>query len=286
MSRAALWRQLWLALACALPIGEAAAQPAESSMPGLIVPERVAAPDAGTVPVAIGQAADPWEGFNRAMFAFNEEVDAGLLFPLASAYVGLVPELVRLGVTNFFNNLQDAWSAVNNLLQGKPDRSTVMTLRFAWNSVFGVAGILDLATELGLERTPEDFGQTLGVWGMAPGNYLVLPFFGPSTVRDTIGLPLDLAASPIWAVNDAAFRPWTTALRTLDIRAQLLGASRLLDDIALDRYSFVRNAFLARRMNLVFDGNPPDDYEFEPPAPAPQPAPASEPASEPAPTRP
>ena len=148
-----------------------------------------------------GQAADPWEGFNRAMFAFNEVIDADLLLPLTSAYVGLVPELARMGVTNFFNNLQDAWSAVNNLLQGKPEQSTVMALRFAWNSTFGLAGVLDMATELGLERTPEDFGQTLGVWGMGPGNYLVLPFFGPSTVRDTIGLPLDLAASPIWAVN-------------------------------------------------------------------------------------
>ena len=260
------------ALARVLPVllvlcgGAAAAQPAESVvMPGLIVPERVAAPGAGVMADAAGQAADPWEGFNRAMFAFNEVIDADLLLPLTSAYVGLVPELARMGVTNFFNNLQDAWSAVNNLLQGKPEQSTVMALRFAWNSTFGLAGVLDMATELGLERTPEDFGQTLGVWGMGPGNYLVLPFFGPSTVRDTIGLPLDLAASPIWAVNDASFRPWTTALRTLDIRSQLLGATQLLDNIALDKYSFVRNAFLARRMNLVFDGNPPDDYQFQAP---------------------
>ncbi len=258
-----------LALMLALSFGGAAAQPAESVMPGLIVPERVAAPDAGTLPDAAGQAADPWEGFNRSMFAFNEVIDADLLLPLTSAYVGLVPELVRMGVTNFFNNLQDAWSAVNNLLQGKPEQSTIMALRFAWNSTFGLAGVLDLATELGMERTPEDFGQTLGVWGMGPGNYLVLPFFGPSTVRDTIGLPLDLAASPIWAVNDASFRPWTTGLRTLDIRSQLIGATQLLDTMALDKYSFVRNAFLARRMNLVFDGNPPDDYQFEAPEPEP-----------------
>jgi len=261
------WRPMMLGLALLLALagGGVAAQPAESIMPGLIVPERVAAPDAGTLPDTAGQAADPWEGFNRAMFAFNEVIDADLLLPLTSAYVGLVPELARMGVTNFFNNLQDAWSAVNNLLQGKPEQSTIMALRFAWNSTFGLAGVLDLATELGLERTPEDFGQTLGVWGMGPGNYLVLPFFGPSTVRDTIGLPLDLAASPIWALNDASFRPWTTGLRTLDIRSQLLGATQLLDDIALDKYSFVRNAFLARRMNLVFDGNPPDDYQFQAP---------------------
>ncbi len=263
------WHGLLLAFALVLTLGAARAQPAESSpLPGLMDPDRIGL---GTPrpAAATGDVTDPWETFNRSMFSFNEVIDRDLLFPLTSAYVGLVPELMRLGVTNFFNNLQDAWSAVNNLLQGKPEQSTVMAMRFAWNSVFGVAGILDLATELGLERTPEDFGQTLGVWGFAPGNYLVLPFFGPSTVRDAAGLPLDLAASPLWALNDASFRPWTAVLGTLDIRSQLLGASALLDSIALDKYSFVRNAFLARRMNLVFDGNPPEDYDIEPPAPAP-----------------
>jgi phospholipid-binding lipoprotein MlaA len=215
-----------------------------------------------------GQLADPWESFNRAMFAVNQVLDADLIYPLTSAYVGLVPSLVRQGVSNVFNNAEDLWSAVNNLLQGKLDKSVMMTFRFAWNTVFGVAGILDMATELGIERFPEDFGQTLGVWGMKPGPYLVLPFFGPSTVRDALGLPLDIAASPAYAINQGSFRPVTTVLQILDTRSQLLGATQVLDSIAMDKYSFVRDAFLSRRLRMVFDGNPPEDYEIKTPAPA------------------
>jgi phospholipid-binding lipoprotein MlaA len=213
-----------------------------------------------------GQVADPWEPFNRSIFAFNQELDAGLIYPLTSAYVGLVPSLVRQGVTNFFNNAEDLWSAVNNLLQGKVEQSIAMSFRFAWNTVFGWAGVLDLATELGIERTPEDFGQTLAVWGMPPGNFLMLPFFGPSTVRDALGLPLDIAATPAYAVNQGSFRPVTTVVQILDTRSQLIGASQLLDEIALDKYSFVRNAFLDRRLRLIFDGNPPEAYQLQPPA--------------------
>ena len=213
-----------------------------------------------------GQVADPWEPFNRSIFAFNQELDAGLIYPLTSAYVGLVPSLVRHGVTNFFNNAEDLWSAVNNLLQGKIEQSIAMSFRFAWNTVFGWAGVLDLATELGIERTPEDFGQTLAVWGMPPGNFLMLPFFGPSTVRDALGLPLDIAASPAYGINQGSFRPVTTVVQILDTRSQLLGASQLLDTIALDKYSFVRDAFLERRLRLIFDGNPPEAYELQPPA--------------------
>ena len=213
-----------------------------------------------------GQVVDPWEPFNRAMFRFNQDLDAGLLYPWADAYVTLVPSLVRRGVTNFFNNAEDLWSAVNNLLQGKIEQSIAMSFRFAWNTVFGWAGVLDLATELGIERTPEDFGQTLAVWGMPPGNFLMLPFFGPSTVRDALGLPLDIAASPAYAFNQGSFRPVTTVVQILDTRSQLLGASQLLDTIALDKYSFVRDAFLERRLRLIFDGNPPEAYELQPPA--------------------
>lgn len=220
------------------------------------------------VPAAIessangGHPGDPWEPFNRAMFSFNQELDAGLLHPLASAYVGLVPQLVRLGVTNFFNNVEDLWSAVNNLLQGKVEQSIAMSFRFVWNSVYGVAGILDLATELGIERTPEDFGQTLGVWGVQPGNFLMLPFFGPSTVRDAAALPLDIAATPSFAISDASFRPLVTFIQVLDSRSQLLDATKLLDAIAIDKYSFVRDAFLARRLRLVYDGDPPEEVEY------------------------
>ncbi len=208
---------------------------------------------------------DPWETFNRAMFGVNQVLDDDLLLPLAEAYVELVPSLIRTGVSNVFANAADLWSAVNQMLQGKAENATVMTLRFATNTVFGVAGILDIATELGMERKPEDFGQTLGVWGLPPGNYLVLPFFGPSTVRDAAGLPLDVAASPAFAIDQGSFRPVTTVLQIINTRAGLLGASRALDQIALDKYSFVREAFLAQRLNMVFDGNPPDAWEPDAP---------------------
>jgi phospholipid-binding lipoprotein MlaA len=211
------------------------------------------------------QNADPWESFNRSMFAVNEVLDRDLIFPITSAYVGLVPELVRIGVSNVFANAQDLWSAINHLLQGKLEDSTVMTMRFVTNSVFGVAGIIDIGTAVGMERKPEDFGQTLGVWGAPPGNYLVLPFFGPSTVRDAAGLPLDIMASPAYAINQGGFRPVTTVLQVVNSRSKLLGASQALDEMALDKYSFVREAFLSRRLNMVFDGNPPDALEINAP---------------------
>jgi phospholipid-binding lipoprotein MlaA len=263
-----------LTLALAALCASATAQPADAAS----APARAAssaeadeADEADEAPDAprAGQVADPWESFNRAMFAVNQVLDADLIYPLTSAYVGLVPQLVRQGVSNVFNNAQDLWSAVNNLLQGKLEQSVMMSFRFAWNSVFGLAGILDMATELGIERFPEDFGQTLGVWGVKPGPFLMLPFFGPSTVRDAVGLPLDIAASPAYAINQGSFRPVTTVLQILDTRSQLLGASQLLDTIALDKYSFVRDAYLSRRLRMVFDGNPPEDYEIKPPAPPP-----------------
>lgn len=263
------WRDAALAVALAALCGTVAAQPAESVMPT----DADAHVVAGDPPPSAAQLADPWEGFNRAMFRFNQDLDDGLLHPWASAYVALVPQLLRTGVSNVFNNFQDAWSAVNNLLQGKLEQSTVMTMRFAWNSTFGLGGILDMATEFGMERTSEDFGQTLGVWGMQPGPYLVLPFFGPSTVRDAIGLPLDIAATPAWAINQGSFRPVTTLLQILDTRAELLGATQLLDTMALDKYSFVRSAYLARRKSLVFDGDPPEDDDPGEPVPV-QPKPA------------
>jgi len=257
-----------LAFALAWWCATAAAQPAESETTSAAGAPRaeLSEPDESDEPLTAGQKADPWEGFNRAMFSVNEVLDADLLYPLASAYVGLVPRIVRQGVTNVFNNAEDLWSAVNNLLQGKLDKSVMMTFRFAWNTVFGVAGILDMATELGIERFPEDFGQTLGVWGMQPGPYLVLPFFGPSTARDALGLPLDIAATPAYAINQGSFRPVTTVVQILDTRSQFLDATRALDAMALDKYSFVRDAFLSRRLRLVFDGNPPEDYQIEPPA--------------------
>ena len=206
---------------------------------------------------------DPLERFNRSMFDFNDALDRAALKPLAEGYRQVVPELMRTGVDNFFGNLGDVWSAVNHLLQGKVLGSSQMTLRVATNTVFGLGGVLDPATEFGLERQPEDLGQTLGRWGMPAGPYLVLPLLGPSSVRDAAAMPADPASTPLNAINDAGAVFGLSGLQLISTRAGLLGAGKLLDDVALDRYSFLRDAYLARRRNQVFDGNPPEEPEDE-----------------------
>ncbi len=208
-----------------------------------------------------GQKKDPWEEFNRKVFSFNEALDEKVLKPVATVYRDVVPSLVRAGVDNFFGNFYDAWSAVNHLLQGKGQTGLEMGMRFMTNSVFGLLGILDPAAEIGLERRSEDFGQTLGKWGFGSGPYLVLPLLGPSTIRDVVGMPLDLMASPSTVINDGGSRYALNALTAVNTRANFLGASRMLDDIALDKYSFVRDAYLARRRSLIFDGDAPDIAE-------------------------
>ena len=214
----------------------------------------------GCATVANPHPADPLEGWNRNVQGFNDTVDDAVLKPVARTYRDVVPELVRTGVGNFFGNLGDGWSAVNQLLQGKLENGLNMTLRVATNTVFGLAGVLDIATEAGLERRSEDFGQTLGRWGVGPGPYLVLPLLGPSTLRDTAALPLDFQATSLSLFTDNSHVRYTaTALNVVHTRASLLSASRLLDEIALDRYSFLRDAYLARRRNLVYDGDPPEE---------------------------
>lgn len=214
---------------------------------------------------AQAQAADPLEGWNRGMQSFNDGVDNAVLKPVAQAYVKLVPSFVRTGVGNFFGNLGDGWSAVNHLLQGKPEGALNMTLRLAVNTTFGLGGVLDIASEAGLERRSEDLGQTLGVWGLPSGPYLVLPLLGPSSLRDSVGTAVGMAerTSPQFT-DEQSLRNAALLLNLVQTRAELLGASRLLDDIALDRYTFLRDAYLARRRNLVYDGNPPDEGEAEP----------------------
>jgi phospholipid-binding lipoprotein MlaA len=216
--------------------------------------------------------ADPWEGFNRGVFAFNDAMDEAVLKPVATAYRDIVPSAVRTGVANFFGNVEDAWSAIHHFLQGKPHSGLEMTMRVAVNSSFGLLGLLDPATELKLERRSEDFGQTLAVWGMGPGPYVVLPLFGPSTVRDALARPLDMAPSPSLMTDREAARSWLRVLGIVDTRARLLAATDLLGQAALDRYSFARDAYLARRLDQVYDGAPPlDDPDPDadaPPAPA------------------
>jgi phospholipid-binding lipoprotein MlaA len=217
-----------------------------------------------------GNPRDPWEDWNRSVFAFNEALDANVLKPVATAYEQVVPRVVRRGIENFFNNFADAWSAVNGILQGKFERAFTDVVRVGTNTVFGIGGLLDIASEAGIDHNYEDFGQTLGVWGFAPGPYVVWPLFGPSSVRESFALPLDKGVSPALLIkNDDAARWGLSGLQIINVRAGLLGASRVLDDAALDKYSFIRDAYLQRRRSLVYDGEPPD--EPEPPEPA-QPA--------------
>ncbi|MBL8343763.1 MAG: VacJ family lipoprotein [Rubrivivax sp.] len=223
------------------------------------------APAYGTNPV------DPWEAFNRKVFAFNDTLDEAILKPVATAYRDGVPELVRRGVDNFFGNIGDAWSAANHLLQGKLEAGVNMGIRFITNTVWGLGGILDIATEARLERRSEDFGQTLGVWGVKPGPYVVLPLFGPRTVRDTVGLVGDWQIDASQLANTEAGRYATAALGVVNTRTNLLAATALLNQVALDKYSFVRDAYLQRRLNDIHDGAPPlENFDDEPESDAPK----------------
>lgn len=205
---------------------------------------------------------DPYESLNRKVFEFNDKLDANILKPVAETYQKVVPSMVRTGVSNVLGNLGDVWSAVNQLLQGKPGQAGEMTMRVLTNTFFGIGGLFDQATELGLDRHSEDFGQTLGRWGVPPGPYIVLPLLGASTARDTVATPVDMYASPDTQLTSGTSATLgVSVLKVVDTRANLLGASQLLDQIALDRYSFVRDAYLARRRSQVYDGNPPDDDE-------------------------
>ena len=215
--------------------------------------------------VQVGQdPRDPWERWNRQVYGFNDAVDDAVLKPVATTYQKVVPSMARRGVDNFFGNFSDAWSGVNNLLQGKLEGALKDLFRVSTNTFLGLGGLLDIATEMGIDRQGEDFGQTLGRWGVGDGPYVVWPLLGPSNLRDSIALPLDQYASPGPLVNEGAARNGLTVLRVVNVRSNLLGATRLLDDIALDPYIFVRDAYLQRRRNNVFDGHPPRDPQDEP----------------------
>lgn len=201
---------------------------------------------------------DPIEGFNRSMFGFNEKVDENILKPVATGYNNVVPSPARTGVTNFHNNFEDAWSAVNSLLQLKFEQAASNTMRVLVNTTIGFGGLLDWGSAMRLQRYNEDFGQTLGYWGMGEGAYVVWPLLGPSTARDSVGLPLDLAAGPGLVIESTAISISASALNVVNTRANLLDTTALLDDIVLDKYIFVRDGFLQRRRNQVYDGNPPD----------------------------
>ena len=205
------------------------------------------------------QRPDPLEAVNRKVFAFNEGMDRAVLAPLANAYEKTVPSPARTAVRNFLANPGDLWSAANLVLQGKPGDAASAVMRFAVNSVFGIAGLIDIATPAGLPKSREDLGQTLGVWGVANGAYIVWPFLGSSTLRDSVDIAADASLSARAHVNDVRVRNQLTAVQALSARADLLPVTRMLGDISLDRYVFVRDAYLQRRLYLVYDGNPPED---------------------------
>ena len=232
---------------------------------------------------ATGPAAnprDPFEGYNRHAHNFNEGVDRVVLKPVATLYREKVPPLVRTGVANFFGNLGDAWSAVNSLLQFRLQDAEENFARFHINTMFGVLGIFDVASDLNIERHREDFGQTLGRWGVPAGPYIVLPLLGPSTLRDTIAMPVDRQFDPVSYLNPETTRIFTYTLRVVDRRSNLIRVGNVLEEAALDKYSFVRDAYLQRRRAEVMDFEDgrevppalPDETRDAPASPAGQPA--------------
>ena len=195
--------------------------------------------------------ADPWEGFNRAVYSFNDTLDRYLLKPVAKGYLAITPAPVQTGIGNFFNNLGDFTTIINDLLQAKFFQAGQDSTRFLVNSTVGIVGLVDVGSRIGLERHNEDFGQTLGYWGMGSGPYLMLPVLGPSTLRDGTGLIPEYFVSPLMDVDDRAFRYSLWVLDGIDTRARLFDAEKL---IAGDRYTFLREAYLQRREFLVRDG--------------------------------
>ena len=222
---------------------------------------------------------DPLEPMNREVTKFNEGVDRALLKPVATVYRNHVPALVRTGVSNFFGNLGDLWSGVNSTLQLKIPDAMQNFMRFGVNTFFGLGGILDIASDANIERHKEDFGQTLGRWGVPAGPYIVLPFLGPSTLRDTVALPVDRRADLVHYTSNETVRHTLYGVRAVDLRANLLRVGEVLNDAALDKYSFTRDAYLQRRRAEIRGDKPAsgDDgqlpmEEETPAAPSGQPA--------------
>ncbi len=211
---------------------------------------------------------DPLENFNRAMFTVNDNIDKYALKPTAEVYHDHVPSFVQTGVYNFFGNLGDVWTALNQFLQGRLGDGVTDTMRVAINTVFGFAGVLDIASEAGLPKHKQDFGATLGTWGLPSGPYVVLPFFGPSNVRDAAALPVDVKGDVYWHYAEpVAARNAGTALRVVDTRSGLLDAGGLIEEAALDRYAFLRDGYMQRRANKIRDNREGSIFSREDQAP-------------------
>ena len=206
---------------------------------------------------------DPLESFNRSMYSFNDTLDRAVLKPVAQGYNAVLPDPVNKGVSNFFSNLSDIVVVFNDLLQLKFEQALQDSARVFFNSTIGVFGLIDVASGMDLPKHDEDFGQTLGYWGVDTGAYIVWPFFGPSNVRDTVGYISDAYVNPLYDITPEDTQTGLIVLNVIDRRAGLLSASKILEEAALDPYLFVRDAYLQRRLNLVHDGNPPKE-KFEP----------------------
>jgi phospholipid-binding lipoprotein MlaA len=207
---------------------------------------------------------DPFEPMNRASYAVHEVVDGYVVKPVAQAYVDYAPKLVQMGIRNFFNNIDDFFSFINDVLQNKPDKAGNDLGRVITNTGFGLLGLIDIASDAGIPKGNEDFGQTFGYWGIPQGPYLFVPLIGPTTVRDGTGLIIRYYLGPTtYLVEDVPLRNVLYFLGALDLRVQALDASKMVDQAAIDRYTFIRRAYLQRREYLVHDGNPPrkDDDE-------------------------
>jgi phospholipid-binding lipoprotein MlaA len=224
--------------------------------------------------------ADPWESWNRKVFGFNEKLDEAVLKPVAEGYTKVVPSPIRTGIDNFMGNIGDAWSTVNLFLQGRFKAGAEQGMRVAINSVLGLGGVLDIATPGGLQKNSQDFGKTLGVWGFGTGPYVVWPVLGPSDVRDSFGLIADFQVTPSIVYKDGDKKAGITGLNVVSTRAKYLKAGDIVSDIALDKYSFFRDAYLQRRRIAPPED---DDEAVEILTPA---APASAPAEEPRAKRP
>ena len=205
---------------------------------------------------------DPLESYNRAMFAFNDGLDKAILKPVAETYQDNIPQPVQTGVSNFFSNIDDIFVVINDLLQFKFAQAASDLTRLTLNSTIGLAGLIDIATPMDLPKHNEDLGQTLAVWGFGDGPYIILPLLGPSTLRDTTGSFITAPHHPVNDIEDTEDYWATVALMTIDTRVKLLDASKLVEEAALDRYSFIRDAYLQNRLNVIHDGNPPREKRF------------------------
>jgi len=240
------------------PLGSSLSVSLSTSAPGAATDQ----PSTTSYTTSYTTSKDPWESFNRSVFRLNDQIDQNVTKPLAQTYVDITPSIIRTGVRNFFGNISDAWSAANSALQYNPHEATEGFMRVLSHTTLGVYGLMDWATPMRLERHSEDFGQTLAVWGVGSGPYLVLPLLGPSTLRDSGALlAADVQATPVKRVRPSENMYELTVLNLTDKRAKYLGFDKDLDEAALDRYSFVRDAYLQKRRSDIYDGDPPSESE-------------------------